>query len=164
MVNMERKLPEDAQHVQDFLVEKGSDCKVRLLPDTTATAQEAAKALGVPVSHIGKSIVFGKDDCVIVAIICGDQRVDVAALGRILELTDIKPLRADDVKRHTGYVIGGVSPFGLPSGTIIVLDSYLSTFQKCYVAAGHPKAVIQVNLEELVAITKAMVSPIAIKV
>jgi prolyl-tRNA editing enzyme YbaK/EbsC (Cys-tRNA(Pro) deacylase) len=159
---MSQQLPEGAQRVQQFLTAQGSQSKVCLLPDTTATAQDAAKALNVPVSLIGKSIVFGSDRGVVVAVVCGDQRVDTNSLAQAVQVAALKSLRADEVKRYTGYVIGGVSPFNLPSGIEIVIDSHLRNFPACYVAAGHPKAVVQISLDELVAITSAVVSPIAI--
>jgi Cys-tRNA(Pro) deacylase len=154
-------LPEGARKVQEFLFERGSAAVVRLLPETTATAQDAAKALGVPVSHIGKSIVFSSAIGTIVAIACGDQRIDMTALARAVDVSEIKSMRPRDVKQATGYMIGGVSPFGLPLGVKIVLDSRLRGFDECYVAAGHPKAVVQTTPDELVSITGALVAPVA---
>jgi len=157
-------LPEGARRVQQFLFERGSAAVVRLLPETTATAQDAATALGVPVSRIGKSIVFAGATTTIVAIARGDQRIDVDALAAVLCADELKPLRAAAVKQSTGYVIGGVSPFALPAGVRIIVDSSLRDFEDCYVAAGHPKAIVQITPEELVALTGAVVHPIAIHV
>jgi Cys-tRNA(Pro) deacylase len=156
-------LPEGAQRVQQFLFEHGQAAVVRLLPETTATAQDAATALGVSVSQIGKSIVFASEEDTIVAIACGDQRIDADALARAVDAVEVTVMRAGAVKRSTGYVIGGVSPFGVPAGVKIILDSRLRDFAECYVAAGHPKAIVQITPDELVAITGAVVSPIAVK-
>lgn len=153
-------LPDGAQKVQDFLVSNGSRAKVQVLSDSTATARDAALALGVPVSHIGKSIVFGSNQGVLVAVVCGDHRVDAEALAHCLQVSGVKPLKADEVKSRTGYVIGGVSPFGLPSDVKVIVDSKLGGFEECYVAAGHPKAVVHVQLKELMALTNAHVKSI----
>jgi prolyl-tRNA editing enzyme YbaK/EbsC (Cys-tRNA(Pro) deacylase) len=154
-------LPEGAQRVQQFLFEHGSAAVVRLLPETTATARDAATALGVSVSQIGKSIVFVGEEETIVAIACGDQRIDADALARAADVAEVRPMRANAVKRSTGFVIGGVSPFALPAGVKIILDSRLRDFPDCYVAAGHPRAIVQITPDELVAISGAVVSPIA---
>src|SRR6516225_6134046 len=106
-------LPDGALRVQQFLFERGSAAVVRLLPETTATAQDAATSLGVPVSHIGKSIVFASKSVTIVAIACGDDRIDPDALAVAADVAGVKPMRAAAVKESTGYAIGGVSPFGL---------------------------------------------------
>jgi Cys-tRNA(Pro) deacylase len=153
-------LPDGAQKVQDFLVNNGCRAKVRVLPSSTATAHDAALALGVPLSYIGKSVVFGSNQGLIVAVICGDQRVDTEALARNLEVSSIEPLKAEDVRSKTGYVIGGVSPFGLPEDVRVVVDSKLGGFEECYVAAGHPKAIVHVQLKELLAITNAHIGSI----
>jgi prolyl-tRNA editing enzyme YbaK/EbsC (Cys-tRNA(Pro) deacylase) len=159
---MNPDLSDSARRVQDFLSQKGSEAVVRLLPESTATALEAATALGVPVSHIGKSIVFDSEKGVVVAVVCGDQRVDTACLAAILEVVNLRPLRAEGVKKETGFVIGGVSPFGLPPNVRIIVDARLKTLGRCYVAAGHPKAVVGVDFNSLVALTGAQVEPIAI--
>lgn len=155
-------LPEGAQRVQDFLSEKGSNANVSLLPETTATALDAAFALGVPVKYIGKSIAFESENGIVVAVICGDQRVDVLSLAATLDTAYVKPLRAEAVRTYTGYVIGGVSPLALPSNIEILIDGDLATFTYCFVAAGHPKAVVRIEVEELIALTNARVASIAI--
>jgi prolyl-tRNA editing enzyme YbaK/EbsC (Cys-tRNA(Pro) deacylase) len=157
---MSQLLPPTAQHVQDFLRSRGSFAEVQLLPDTTATAQDAATALNVLVSQIGKSIVFGSSVCV--AVLCGNQRVDTKALSKLVH-SDVNLLKAGEVKDATGYVIGGVSPFGLPPGINVIIDSGLLNHPFCYVAAGHPKAVVRTSGEELIALTGATVERIALE-
>ena len=154
-------LPEGAQRVQDFLLSKNSERQVQLLPDSTATARDAANSLGTSVSRIGKSIVFGSNNGVIVAVICGNQKVDINALGEAFHTINIKPLRADRVKMQTGYVIGGVSPFALPLDVKIVVDLSLYNLADCYVAAGHPKAVVRTSGKELVALTNSAIEAVA---
>lgn len=151
------ELPEGARRVQQVLTDRGSQAMVLVLPRTAATAQEAANALGVPVAYIGKSIVFATETQVAVAVVCGDQRVDPALLAEALGAGQAATLRADEVRRRTGYVIGGVSPFGLPSGVEVVVDPDLRALGWCYVAAGHPMAVVKIGLDELLAATNAKV-------
>jgi prolyl-tRNA editing enzyme YbaK/EbsC (Cys-tRNA(Pro) deacylase) len=138
----------------------GSPGQVRLLPDSTATALEAATALGVSVSQIGKSIVFGSSIGLIVAVVCGDQKVDPDILAKSLRAEDVRLLKADEVKTATGYAVGGVSPFALPPGTAIVVDSRLHGLPDCYVSAGHPKVVVHTSGRELIDLTGARVEAI----
>jgi prolyl-tRNA editing enzyme YbaK/EbsC (Cys-tRNA(Pro) deacylase) len=154
-------LPEGAQRVQDFLSEKGSRGRVQLLPDSTATALEAATALGVSVGQIGKSIVFGNDSELVIAIACGDHKIAPKLLTQSLRVENLRLLKADEVKARTSYTIGGVSPFALPPGTLIVVDTRLYSFPDCYVAAGHPKAIVHTSGQELIALTRARVEAIS---
>jgi Cys-tRNA(Pro) deacylase len=160
---MMEELPDGARRVQQVLTDRGSLAKVLLLPQTTATAQDAANAVGVPVAYIGKSIVFATENQVAVAVVRGDHRVDSALLARALGAVQARTLRADEVRRRTGYAIGGVSPFGLPSDIEVVVDADLEAFEWCYVAAGHPRAVVRVDRDELVAASNAKVSSIAMR-
>jgi prolyl-tRNA editing enzyme YbaK/EbsC (Cys-tRNA(Pro) deacylase) len=159
---MSLPLPEGAQRVQDFLSGADAPGRVRLLPDSTATALEAATVLGISVSQIGKSIVFGSDAGLIVAVVCGDQKVDAGALAGVLRTENVRLLKADEVKAKTGYAIGGVSPFALPSSALIVVDSRLHGLPDCYVAAGHPKAVVHTDGRELIELTGARVGAITL--
>ena len=158
---MSESLPEGAQRVQEFLTTNNISRKISLLADTAATAQDAANALGVPISHIGKSIVFETDRGVIVVVISGDERVDTNALARLLEVSTVKQLRADDVKKSTGFTIGGVSPFALPASIKVIIESRLQSFDQCYVAAGHPKTIVRIEPQELINLTKGIVLPIS---
>src|SRR5438046_1558909 len=108
---MSPPLPPEAQRVQDFLTRSGSSSYVRFLPQSTATARDAANALGVSVNQIGKSIVFGSANETFVVVLCGDQKVDVDLLDLAVGRIGIKQLSAKEVKLRTGYIIGAVSPF-----------------------------------------------------
>ncbi len=154
--------PEGVNRVRDFLCSKNSKSIIQMLPESTATAQEAADVLGVALYQIGKSIVLGNETDTIVAIVCGNQKVDVNVLSETLNLFNIKPLKANEVKERVDFVIGGVSPFSLPTSTIIVVDYRLHNLGECYVAAGHPKAVIKTSGKEIVDLTGATVSLICV--
>jgi len=112
------------------------------------------------VHQIGKSIVFASDQEVIVAVVCGDQKVSLELLTRELQVTNVHPMRAAEVKLHTGYIIGGVSPFGLPAETKIVIDLNLFGLGEFYVAAGHPQSVVCTSGREIIALTGATAAPI----
>lgn len=159
---MSLPLPPEAQRVQDFLTRSDSSSHVRFLPQSTATARDAANALGVSVNQIGKSIVFGSTNETFVVVLCGDQKVDVDLLVLAVGRIGIKQLSATEVKLRTGYIIGGVSPFALPQGVKVIIDSRLRDCEDCYVAAGHPKAVVQTNGRELQTLVAASVQRIAV--
>ena len=55
---MTKQLTGSAKKVQDFLVDNGFSCTVKELPESTRTAEEAAKAIGCEVAQIAKSLIF----------------------------------------------------------------------------------------------------------
>jgi prolyl-tRNA editing enzyme YbaK/EbsC (Cys-tRNA(Pro) deacylase) len=59
------------------------------------------------------------------------------------------------VRRHTGQVIGGVSPFDHPAPVRTYLDPWLRRHEVVWAAAGHPAAVFSSTYEELQQMTGA---------
>ena len=130
------------------------------LTDTARSAEDAAKALNVPVGAIVKTLVFiidaNTEQIPIVALVAGDNRCNTSELAKSLGISGIvvRP-DADKVKILTGYSIGGVSPVGLPEALHLIIDTSLKRFKTIWSAAGHPHCVFAATYEQLVDITKA---------
>ena len=60
------------------------------------------------------------------------------------------------VRRHTGQVIGGVSPIDHPEPVRTWIDPWLRRHDVVWAAAGHPAAVFSTTYDELVAMTGAV--------
>ena len=63
-----------AARFQQRLHERGLDVEVRVLPDSTRTAGEAAAAVGCEVGQIVKSLVFMRDGEPVMVLCAGDRR------------------------------------------------------------------------------------------
>ncbi len=61
---------------------------------------------------------------------------------------------ADEVKKNTGFSIGGVSPVAHTSNLDILIDKSLNRFPYIFAAAGHPNCVFKITYDELIKITK----------
>lgn len=123
---MSKQLTGSAKKVQDFLVDNGFSCIVKELPDSTGTAEEAAKAIGCEVAQIAKSLIFidkisGNP---ILVIASGVNQVDVKKIENSAGLHLIK---ADGkfVKERVGFAIGGVPPVGHNEKIVTYLDPSL---------------------------------------
>src|SRR5207237_10570093 len=81
------------------------------LAESTATAVDAAAAIGTTVGRIVKSLVFVAREQPIVVLASGPNRVDVHKLAMLLD-APISRANADQVRAATGFVIGGVPPVG----------------------------------------------------
>ena len=60
---------------------------------------------------------------------------------------------AAEVKKNTGYSIGGVAPVAHLVDLDILIDKSLSRFSDIFAAAGHPNCVFKITYNELVEIT-----------
>ena len=141
-----------AAKVQERLAARGLDVEVRVLPDSTRTAAEAAAACGCDVGQIVKSLVFVVDGRPTMVLCAGDRRVTAV---------DGTPASADEVRAATGFAIGGVPPLGHDTDLPTIVDESLRRFERVWCAAGTPHAVFETDVEALIAaIPDADVRPV----
>ncbi len=139
--------------VRQALADLGARGEVQALDDSARTAQEAAAALGVEVGQIASSLVFFGDGEPVLVVASGGHRVDEMQLAAILEVNDITKASADDVRKATGFAIGGVAPVGHPKPLRTIVDIALSQFDVVWAAGGHPHYVFPTHYDELLRIT-----------
>ena len=132
-----------------------NNLKVLILENTARTAEEAATALGCSVGAIVKSLLFKTGDKFLLCLVSGDRRCSLNKLKKILNEKDVSMANPDEVKRITGYTIGGVSPVGHLTKLKIILDNNLKRFSKVYAAAGHPNAVFGIDFNQFIILTSA---------
>ena len=133
------------QRVADALAGHALPGRVIVLETLATTAQMAAEALGIEVGRIVKSLLFvgAESRTPYLILVSGDNRVHERRVGRLigekLERSD-----ADFVKQHTGFSIGGVSPYGHPAPLRTFLDQHLFDFATVWAAAGNPRSVFEI--------------------
>ncbi len=148
-----------AKKVQEAL---GPDFTVLEFDQPTASAAQAASAIGCTVAQIAKSLVFANaEGGPVLVIASGASRVDEAKVSQILKTT-IHRADADFVKRATGFSIGGVPPVGHPSQLTVVLDQTLQDFEEIWAAGGTPTSVFCLTPSQLVSITNGSYCDVAL--
>ena len=108
------------------------------LEQTARTAQEVATALGCNDDAIVKNLLFCAGEGFVLCLVSGDKRCSLNKLKKILDEKDVSMAKPKDVKKITGYTIGGVSPEGHLSRIKIFIESSLERFTEVFTAAGHP--------------------------
>jgi prolyl-tRNA editing enzyme YbaK/EbsC (Cys-tRNA(Pro) deacylase) len=131
----------------------GARGEVRALDDSARTAKEAADALGIEVGQIASSLIFLADGEAVLVVASGGHRVDTVQLAAVLEVNDITKATADDVRKATGFAIGGVAPVGYPHPLRTIVDIALSRYDEVWAAGGHPHYVFPTSYDELLRIT-----------
>ena len=127
--------------------------KIICLEQTARTADNAATALGCNVGAIVKSLLFRSGDNFVLCLVSGDKRCSLNKLKKILNEKDISMAHPNDVKKITGYTIGGVSPVGHLTNIKIYIDTNLERFTTIFAAAGHPNCVFKINFSQLITLT-----------
>ena len=77
-----------------------------------------------------------------------------------IKFNDVSMATAEDVKKITGFTIGGVSPVGHLENVDIYIDNSLHRFVFLFAAAGHPNCIFKINFSDLKKITKGKIEDI----
>jgi prolyl-tRNA editing enzyme YbaK/EbsC (Cys-tRNA(Pro) deacylase) len=153
------------QRVLDAAARKGVELRVVAFGQSTHTAAEAAHAVGAEVGQIVKSLVFvvpgdeGPQPCL--ALVSGANTVDLGRLAAVLTVPEVRRATAEEARRMTGFVIGGIPPFGHDQPIRTVMDPDLGRYETVWAAAGMPNAVFEVAPGTLRMLANAVVAPLA---
>jgi prolyl-tRNA editing enzyme YbaK/EbsC (Cys-tRNA(Pro) deacylase) len=125
------------------------DAEIRVFPEGTKTAEDAANAIGCPVSAIVKSLVFAVDDDPVVALVPGDLRLDTGLLAEAAGGESARRASLDEVRQASGYAAGGTPPFGHARDLRVFADPALKRNDPVWAAAGTPTTVFPISIADL---------------
>lgn len=149
------------ERVRLALVEHGiPNAQIRQFDHSTATAAEAAAAIGTVEERIVKSLVFMAGNAPVMVLASGPNRVDTRKVSQLVG-QNITRANADQVRLHTGYSIGGVPPVGHASTIQTLVDRDLLQHDEVWAAAGTPNSVFPIDPRALVRITGGRVEDVA---
>lgn len=140
------------ERVMRALAKWGLEHRIMHLEESTSTSEQAARALGVELGQIAKSLVFLSGQSPVLVIASGSHRVSEAKLSSHLG-EGVKKATAAQVKDLTGFAIGGVPPLGHSVEMKVFIDRDLMAYEEIYAAAGSPHSVMRLTPMELVEIT-----------
>lgn len=147
--------PESVERVAAFLVAHGAEARIEELSQDTATAADAAEAVGAEQAAIVKSLVAICDGSPVVALVPGDRRADLAKVARAAGAAEARIARAAEVEEFTGFTPGAVAPFPLPKVTAMLVENTLLAQELVWIGAGSTRHLAVLPAAELVRLTKA---------
>ena len=135
---------------------------IREFSQNTATAPQAAAALGCDLEQIAKTLVFQRrdDDSPVVVMVRGVDRVDEKAVAKHIG-HKIKKADAEFIRTCSGYEIGGVTPIDWPQAVPLLMDTALHALPLIWVAAGSAHAVFSIAPSALATLSGAETAEIA---
>ena len=152
---------ESVKRVDKVLKTFDPKLRVEILNSSARTAIDAANSLKCEVGAIVKSLLLRADDGYVLCLVSGDKKCSLNKVKKITGKKDVCMANAEDVKKQTGFTIGGVSPVGLTNNLEIMIDDQLDRFQDIFAAAGHPNAVFKIDFKNLNKITKGVIVDIS---
>lgn len=120
----------------------------------------SSRELGVDEHSVVKTLIMERDDGEPLAVLMhGDRQVSTKELARIIGCKSIKPCRPEVADRHSGYQVGGTSPFGLRKPMPILVERTILSLAKIYVNGGKRGYLVGLDPAELV----RLLSPIPVE-
>lgn len=133
---------------REYLEKFGLENRIMEFSVSSATVEEAAKAINCKEGEIAKSLSFIVDNKPILIVVAGDSKIDNSKYKAEFS-TKAKMIPFDNVEELIGHVVGGVCPFGVKDGVTIYLDNSLKRFEILYPACGSTNSAIKLTVDEL---------------
>ncbi len=115
----------------------------------------SSSALGVDEHHVVKTLVFEDDQrrplCVLMH---GDKKVSTKELARQISAKRVAPCKPEDALRHSGYIVGGCSPFGLRKPMPVYLQKSILELEKIFINGGKRGFLVGMPPQEIVRVVK----------
>ncbi|MGD9702514.1 MAG: Cys-tRNA(Pro) deacylase [Acidimicrobiia bacterium] len=121
----------------------------------------AAAALGVEPARVFKTLVAVADGRPVVGIVPVDRQLSLKAIAAAVGSKRAEIATPADAERITGYVVGGISPFGQKRRLATVLDESATAFATIYVSGGRRGLDVELAPSSLVAVLGATTAPIS---
>ena len=97
----------------------------------------SARELGVDEHHVVKTLVM-QDEAAkpLIVLMHGDRRVSTKNLARQIGHKTVEPCKPEVATRHSGYQVGGTSPFGTRKPMPIYVEQSILSLDKIYINGG----------------------------
>ena len=122
----------------------------------------AAHALGVDESRVFKTLLAQSEKSAVVAIVPVSAQLSLKALALVLGVKRCEMVPAQDAQRITGYVVGGISPFGQKKKLFTVLDESALDLPTIFVSGGRRGLDIEVAPVDLIRVLDAKTGALAV--
>jgi Cys-tRNA(Pro) deacylase len=111
----------------------------------------SASSLGVPEHHVVKTLVMQDEDAKpLIVLMHGDKKVSTKNLARQAGRKRIEPCKPEVAQRHSGYQVGGTSPFGTKKKMPIYLERSVLELPKIYINGGRRGFLVGIAPAEIV--------------
>jgi len=98
----------------------------------------SARELGVDEHIVVKTLIMEDDQSrPLIILMHGDRDVSTKTLARFLGVKTVNPCDPKTAERHTGYKVGGTSPFGTRKALPIYIEETILSLPRMLINAGH---------------------------
>jgi len=116
----------------------------------------SARALGVDEHHVVKTLVM-QDEAAkpLMVLMHGDCKVSTKNLARAIGCKSVEPCKPEVAQRHSGYMVGGTSPFGSKKAMPVYVEESILALDKIYINGGRRGYLVGIAPQVLLAVVNA---------
>lgn len=116
----------------------------------------SARELGVPEHDVIKTLVM-QDEAAkpLIVLMHGDCKVSTKNLARSIGCKSVEPCKPDVAQRHSGYMIGGTSPFGTKKAMPVYVEQSILELPRIYINGGRRGFLVSLAPQVLVDLLQA---------
>jgi Cys-tRNA(Pro) deacylase len=98
---------------------------------------ESSRQLGVPEHEVVKTLVMQDEKAQpLVVLMHGDRQVSTKNLARQIGAKSVEPCKPEVAQRHSGYQVGGTSPFGLRKAMPVYVEASVLALPRILINGG----------------------------
>jgi Cys-tRNA(Pro) deacylase len=124
----------------------------------------SSRELNVPEHHVVKTLVM-EDEAAkpLIVLMHGDRKVSTKELARQAGVKKIAPCKPEVAQRHTGYMVGGTSPFGTKKTIPVFLQKSILDLPLVYINGGRRGYLVGVHPHDILRVLKPTIVEVAMK-
>jgi len=124
----------------------------------------SAQCLGVEEHAVVKTLVMEDEQKKpLVVLMHGDREVSTKALARHIGVKAIKPCVPEVADRHSGYQVGGTSPFGLRRAMPIYMEESILELPRIYINGGRRGLLVEIDPKDAARVLQPQLVHVAIE-
>ncbi len=123
---------------------------------------QAASILNVPEHEVIKTLVMEVDSrWQLLILMHGDRKVSTKKLACELDVKRVSPCDPISAEKHTGYKVGGISPFGTKESLMVCVESSIMMLDRIFINGGKQGFMVEIDpcvLEKVLPVKKVNVA------
>jgi Cys-tRNA(Pro) deacylase len=127
-------------------------------------AGRGAQELGVPAAEVVKTLVMQDEQArPLIVLMHGDRKVSTKNLARQAGRKLVEPCKPEVAQRHSGYQVGGTSPFGTRKALPVFMERSITALPAIYINGGRRGFLLRIQTSELLRVLRPQLVDVALE-
>ena len=115
----------------------------------------SARELGVDEHAVVKTLIMEDErKNPLIVLMHGDRQVSTKELARVIAIRSVAPCALETANRHSGYLVGGTSPFGTRKAMPVYMEESILDLPRIYINGGKRGFLVGIDPKDVVKLLK----------